>query len=80
MSAAKHADILFVKEKDDGENDLAAYCKKEGIKHILFPDFSKALQVVQSVVTGQKTAAEVLDVGHTWGDWICDRICRQMKR
>jgi 2-hydroxy-3-keto-5-methylthiopentenyl-1-phosphate phosphatase len=37
MSAAKHADVLFVKnDKPEGENDLAAYCVKEGIKHILF--------------------------------------------
>ncbi|KAJ7599585.1 HAD-like domain-containing protein [Mycena floridula] len=65
MSAAKHADVLFVKEKEDGENDLAAYCNREGIKHILFPDFSKALSVVQSVVTGNKTKEEVLTSGHT---------------
>lgn len=60
ISAAKHADVLFVKQKDDGENDLAAYCTREGIKHILFKDFSNALPVVQSVVRGEKTLAEVL--------------------
>ncbi|KAJ7254817.1 HAD-like domain-containing protein, partial [Mycena rebaudengoi] len=42
MSAARHADVLFVKKKDDGENDLAAYCKREGIRHILFADFSQS--------------------------------------
>jgi len=26
LSAAKHADLLFVKDKLDGENDLADYC------------------------------------------------------
>ncbi|KAH7345297.1 HAD-like domain-containing protein [Rhizoctonia solani] len=37
MSAAKHADVLFAKnDKPEGENDLAEYCKKEGIPHILF--------------------------------------------
>ncbi|KAJ7910282.1 HAD-like domain-containing protein [Mycena leptocephala] len=41
MSAARHADVLFVKQKDDGENDLAAYCTREGIKHIIFRDFSR---------------------------------------
>ncbi|KAF9461728.1 HAD-like domain-containing protein [Collybia nuda] len=60
ISAAKHADLLFVKQKDDGENDLAAYCTREGIKHVLFKDFSNALPVVQSVVQGKKTLAEVL--------------------
>jgi 2-hydroxy-3-keto-5-methylthiopentenyl-1-phosphate phosphatase len=45
MSAARHADVLFVKKKDDGENDLAAYCKREGIRHILFADFSQSCRL-----------------------------------
>ena len=45
MSAAAHADVLFVKQKPYGENDLAAYCVKNGIKHILFEDFEAALAV-----------------------------------
>jgi len=61
MSAAKHADVLFVKQKDDGENDLATYCTKLGIRHILFTDFSKALPIVQSVVKGEKRTDEVLN-------------------
>ncbi|KAG5641021.1 hypothetical protein DXG03_006374 [Asterophora parasitica] len=60
ISAAKHADLLFVKVKGDGENDLASYCNKEGIKHVLFEDFSKALPVVQSVVAGEKTIAQII--------------------
>ncbi|KAJ7674288.1 HAD-like domain-containing protein [Mycena rosella] len=63
MSAARHADVLFVKQKDDGENDLAAYCTREGIKHIIFRDFAQALRVVQAVVRGEKTPAEVLAAG-----------------
>jgi len=63
MSAAKHADVLFVKQKDSGENDLATYCTNEGIKHILFPNFANALPVVRSVVNGEKTVEEVLAVG-----------------
>lgn len=63
MSAAKHADVLFVKEKSDGENDLAAYCKRENIRHVLFPDFSKALLVVRSIVEGAKTPEEWFDIG-----------------
>jgi len=54
ISAAKHADVLFVKTKGDGENDLAVYCQRENIKHILFSDFSKALPIVQSIVRGEK--------------------------
>ena len=60
MSAARHADVLFVKQKEDGENDLASYCTREGIPHILFRDFSQALRVVQQIVTGQLTIAEAL--------------------
>lgn len=59
MSAARHADVLFVKTKDD-ENDLAAYCRREGIRHIIFGDFGEALPVVRSVVEGKKSVDEVL--------------------
>lgn len=65
MSAARHADVLFVKQKADGENDLAAYCNKEGIKHVLFKDFGKALNVVRSVVEGKSTTGEALAVGQS---------------
>jgi len=63
MSAARHADVLFVKQKGDGENDLAAYCRREGIPHIIFEDFGSALKVVRDVVEGKKTPTEVLAVG-----------------
>jgi len=63
MSAARHADVLFVKKKVDGDNDLAAYCTREGIPHILFADFAKALPVVQSVVEGKRTTKEALALG-----------------
>lgn len=38
MSAAKHADLLFVKLTAAGESDLSKYCKKEGIEHVEFFD------------------------------------------
>ncbi|KAF4618712.1 hypothetical protein D9613_009873 [Agrocybe pediades] len=60
ISAAQHANLLFVKTKLDGENDLAVYCQREGIKHVLFDDFSKALPIVQSVVQGGKTIDDIL--------------------
>jgi hypothetical protein len=64
MSAARHADVLFVKnDKPEGHNDLAAYVKKEGIKHILFKEFSDALGIVQSVVKGVATVDQVLEDG-----------------
>jgi 2,3-diketo-5-methylthio-1-phosphopentane phosphatase len=63
MSAAKHADVLFVKAKSDGENDLATYCKRENIPHILFPDFSRALGVVRSIVEGTKMPEDWFGIG-----------------
>lgn len=63
MSAAKHADVLFVKIKPGPENDLHEYCKKEGIPHVLFPNFSQALADVKAIVTGEKTKEEVLAKG-----------------
>jgi hypothetical protein len=52
-----------VKEKSNGENDLATYCTQENIPHLLFPDFSKALPVVRSIVEGEKTPKEWFDIG-----------------
>ena len=63
ISAARHADLLFVKAKPDGENDLAAYCIREKITHVLFEDFSQVLPVVQSIVKGGKTVAQVVSGG-----------------
>lgn len=63
MSAAKHADLLFVKMKPDSENDLAAYCEREGISHVRFENFSDALGLVQQVVEGKKTVSEAASVG-----------------
>lgn len=61
MSAARHADLLLVKLKADGENDLHVYCVNEGIPHVLFKDFARALDVVKSVVTGERSVKDVLD-------------------
>jgi 2-hydroxy-3-keto-5-methylthiopentenyl-1-phosphate phosphatase len=59
MSAAKHADVLFVKTKGD-ENDLATYCKREAIKHITFENFGDVLPIVESIVKGEKSVKEIL--------------------
>jgi 2-hydroxy-3-keto-5-methylthiopentenyl-1-phosphate phosphatase len=63
LSAARHADILFVKTKEDGENDLAKYCTREGIPHVLFSNFLGALDVVKRVVNGELSKEEVLGLG-----------------
>jgi len=52
-----------VKEKADGENDLATYCTRENISHVLFSDFSKATPVVRSIVQGEKTREEWFEIG-----------------
>ncbi|KAJ9114924.1 hypothetical protein QFC20_001297 [Naganishia adeliensis] len=61
MSAAAHADLLFVKEMANGDSDLAVYCKEQDIDHVPFKDFNKVLEVVKSVVQGQNTVREIID-------------------
>ncbi|GHJ84211.1 hypothetical protein NliqN6_0613 [Naganishia liquefaciens] len=60
MSAAKHADLLFVKEMANGDSDLAAYCKEQDIDHVSFKDFNKVLEVVKSIVQSQDTVPSVI--------------------
>jgi 2-hydroxy-3-keto-5-methylthiopentenyl-1-phosphate phosphatase len=52
MSAAQHADVLFVKMKANGETDLATYCVKNEIKFIEFTEFSQAQAIVKRIVDG----------------------------
>ncbi|ORY35729.1 HAD-like domain-containing protein [Naematelia encephala] len=59
MSAAKHADCLFTKLMANGDSDLMAYCKRQGIPHVPFTDFKQVLERVKQVVEG-KPVAEVL--------------------
>ena len=66
MSAARHADILFVKTKDNGENDLATYCTREGIPHVLFQSFEKVLPAFQALVKGEKSKEDILAMGTVW--------------
>jgi len=63
ISAAMHADILFVKNKADGENDLATYCQRENIKHINFNTFATALPIVQAIVSGEKSIDDFAEKG-----------------
>ena len=63
MSAVRHADVLYVKQKAGGDNDLAAYCTRENIPQILFEDFGHALKTVSAIVEGKTTAKEALAVG-----------------
>ncbi|CDZ97641.1 Pyridoxal phosphate phosphatase-related [Phaffia rhodozyma] len=58
MSAAQHADCLFVKNKEG--NDLATYCTNQGFPFKLFDTFEYVLKDVQDVIGGRKTAEEVM--------------------
>jgi 2-hydroxy-3-keto-5-methylthiopentenyl-1-phosphate phosphatase len=63
MSAAQHADVLFVKLKENGESDLANYCDNSGIKNIKFQNFSQALPIVQSIVAHTISIEQALAIG-----------------
>lgn len=63
MSAAQHADVLFVKMKENGESDLANYCDNMGIKNIKFQDFSQALPIVQGIVARTISIEQALAIG-----------------
>ncbi|KAI0781926.1 HAD-like domain-containing protein [Abortiporus biennis] len=63
ISAARHSSLLFVKKKEGADNDLHAYCIKHEIPHVLFSDFDKALNVVKTVVNGEKSVDDVLANG-----------------
>ncbi|KAG8832873.1 hypothetical protein FRC20_007790, partial [Serendipita sp. 405] len=63
MSAAQHADVLFVKLKENGESDLANYCRALGIKHVLFQTFEQVIPLVRAVVEGRVSVKEAVEVG-----------------
>ncbi|KAH7904843.1 HAD-like domain-containing protein [Hygrophoropsis aurantiaca] len=64
MSAAQHADVLFVKVNQT-HNDLAMYCENNGIQHIKFTSFADAAPVVEAIVKGQLDAKKALKAGST---------------
>lgn len=51
MSAAAHADILFVKEKQD--NDLKIYCDNKGIKYTLFDSWLVIKKQFEDIAAGR---------------------------
>ena len=61
LSAARHADLLFVKRFVGGSpSNLATYCAQEQIPHVLINDFGDALSVVEAVLRGDRTVADVV--------------------
>ncbi|KAH0826742.1 HAD-like domain-containing protein [Lanmaoa asiatica] len=61
LSAAQHADVLFVKVTGIDEKDnLKKHCDKAGIPYIPFLDFRIAKAIVGQIVRGEKTKDEFL--------------------
>ncbi|KAK0520193.1 hypothetical protein OC835_007287 [Tilletia horrida] len=59
MSAARHADVLFVKDQED--NDLAVYCRRHEIPFKLFKDWTVIRDEVAKVLEGKAKPAEIMD-------------------
>ncbi|KAH8916268.1 hypothetical protein BT69DRAFT_1287905 [Atractiella rhizophila] len=60
LSAARAADVLFVKVVSGGTNDLSVHCQKEGIDYIPFEDFSQVEVVVREYLEGKRRLPNTL--------------------
>ncbi|GAA6002403.1 hypothetical protein JCM10207_001102 [Rhodosporidiobolus poonsookiae] len=60
LSAAKAADLLFVKVIPGHSNDLRVHCDREEIPYVPFEDFNKVREVIETVVKGKSTVEEQL--------------------
>ncbi|KAM0750480.1 hypothetical protein T439DRAFT_326447 [Meredithblackwellia eburnea MCA 4105] len=60
LSAARAADLLFVKVLPGHSNDLSVHCDREHIPYLPFTDFVAVKNVVASVVGKEKTIPELL--------------------
>ena len=58
ISAARHADVLFVKDKKD--NDLATYCDNHNIGYHLFKDWTVPKHMIQQWLNGELTREQLL--------------------
>lgn len=64
LSAAKHADVLFVKVTGIDEKDnLKKHCDKAGIPYVPFSDFHVAKAIVGQIIRGEKTKEDFLVKG-----------------
>lgn len=60
LSAAKAADLLFVKVVPGHTNDLAVHCDREKIPYVAFEHFEQVKEVVARLVEGKSTIQEEL--------------------
>ncbi|KAL4399310.1 phosphatase [Malassezia pachydermatis] len=58
MSAARHADVLFVKDKKD--NDLATYCRNHDIGFHLFKDWTVPKAKLEQLLAGEISEADLI--------------------
>ncbi|BGP48041.1 hypothetical protein JCM10450v2_003913 [Rhodotorula kratochvilovae] len=63
LSAAKAADLLFVKVIEGHTNDLAVHCDREKIPYVAFDNFEQVRDVVARVVEGKTTVEQELATG-----------------
>lgn len=68
MSAARHADVLFVKDKED--NDLATYCKTNKIPYHLFRDWTIPKRMLEALMSGELKDDDVIQKSSTNGDFV----------
>ncbi|GAA5993698.1 hypothetical protein JCM5350_005797 [Sporobolomyces pararoseus] len=61
LSAARAADLLFVKVIKDHTNDLQVHCVREQIPYVPFSQFEQVKDVVKSVVDKEMTVQQHLD-------------------
>jgi len=60
LSAARAADLLFVKVIPNHTNDLSKHCIREKIPFVQFAEFSQVKIAVEAVVTGTQTIDQLL--------------------
>ncbi|GAA5971273.1 hypothetical protein JCM3765_000968 [Sporobolomyces pararoseus] len=61
LSAARAADLLFVKVIENHTNDLQVHCDREQIPYVPFSQFEQVKDVVKSVVDKEMTVQQHLD-------------------
>ncbi|KAF9225618.1 hypothetical protein BS17DRAFT_749934 [Gyrodon lividus] len=61
LSAAEHADVLLVKVTGIDERDnLKQHCDKAGIPYIPFLDFKAAKDIIEKIISGEKSKEDFL--------------------
>jgi 2-hydroxy-3-keto-5-methylthiopentenyl-1-phosphate phosphatase len=62
LSAARAANLLFVKVIEGHTNDLSVHCIREKIPFVAFEQFLQVKATVESVILGGKSIESILKV------------------